>query len=78
MEQITTIKHDNYEQASKTLSRLFEFDSHIEQQINCYMQHYGIIRFFRELETLELASDVIAKLSAVRTVLFNLKAGEKK
>lgn len=77
MTQITNIKHDNYVHASKILSQLFEFDSHIEQQINCYMQHYGIIRFFRELETLELPSDVINKLSAVRTVLFNLKAGEK-
>ena len=41
------------------------------------MQHTGLYGFY-ELETLELASDVISKLSAVRTVLFNLKAGEKK
>lgn len=77
MTQITTIKHNEYEKASRLLGELFELDSHVEQQINCYMQHYGIIRFFNELESLELSSDVIRKLSSVRDILSSLKAGEK-
>lgn len=84
MKQEREINYDQYNKAVMLLSKLFEFDSDIEKQINDYIRHYGIVHFFENLETCELDVETISKLQAVKIVLLNsdnlygtgLKGGE--
>ena len=72
------INNSEYQKAVNLLSRLFEFDSDIEKQINGYIQTFGICHFFENLEAFELSADTIIKLQAVRLVLYGLDdAGSK-
>jgi hypothetical protein len=66
-----TIKNSEYQRAVSLLSKLFEFDSDIEREINTYIQNYGICHFFENLEAFELSADVCTKLKAVRSILFS-------
>ena len=72
MLQERKINNSEYQRAVSLLSKLFEFDSDIEKQINRYIQNYGICHFFENLEAFELSVDTIIKLQAVRLVLFGL------
>lgn len=72
MKQVTDIKQKNYERASQLLGKLFEVNSDITQQINCYIQHYGTGSFFKKLEAFDFSEDVLKKLMAVRMVLFGM------
>lgn len=68
------ISQAQYGNAAALLSMLFEFNSDIEQQINLYLQKYGIVYFFEHFEELELDYSTILRLQAVREVLFRLES----
>jgi hypothetical protein len=72
MKQIATIKQKNYEKASQLLGELFDAASNITEQINCCIQSNGISMFFENLEAFDFSEDVIEKLKAVKTVLFEI------
>lgn len=66
------INQSEYQKASSLLSKMFESNSDIENQINGYIQCYGICHFFENLEAFELDIDTTIKLQAVREILFGL------
>ncbi len=81
----TTIKQRDYERASSLLGELFAFDSDITDEINKYIQIYGVEGFFKKLATFDFSVDVYEKLNAVKLVLFglgedvlNIEYGDKK
>ncbi len=67
-----TIKQRDYERASSLLGELFEFDSDITDEINKYIQIYGVEGFFNKLATFDFSVDVYEKLNAVKLVLYGL------
>lgn len=72
MTQERVVNHSEYQRAVALLSRMVEFDSDVEKQINGHIASCGISHFFENLEAFELSADTVAKLHAVRQVLFGL------
>lgn len=67
------IKYSDYERASQLLGKLFEVDTDVTEEINRYIQHYGVSDFFKNLENLDFSASVFKKLNAVRLVLFGME-----
>jgi len=70
------IKNPEYKNASELLSNLIDADTKVEQQINDYIQHYGVTKFLSKLDMLEFPAEIIEKLNAVKVILDVAKGGE--
>lgn len=77
MNRENKIKSNEIKKAALLMSRLIEFDSDVEKDINGYISRYGITYFFNNLETFELSSDIIFKLQALRVILFGFEKLKK-
>ena len=72
MTQERVINRSEYQRAVALLSKMVEFDSEVEKQINGYIQNWGVCHFFENLEAFEFSADTVIKLQAVRMILFGL------
>jgi len=71
------IKNQDYANASKLLSSLIGAEAKVEQQINNYIQHYGVTNIFSKLDAFGFAVDIVEKLNAVKVILNVAKDGEE-